>query len=282
MRSLLVMVLVLAGVAGCAEPAHPSDSVQPSNPAQPSAPAAPSFPVGAAVDYQLGGAYPLPAGVRLVARDVTASPASDAYNICYVNGFQTQPAERDLWLRERHDLVLFDASGNPVIDENWPDELIVDTSTADKRARLADIVGETVKTCASKGFNAVEFDNLDSYSRSNGALTVDDNLAFATALATVAHAAGMVAGQKNSADLGRRGQQEAKFDFAVAEECLRFQECATYASSYGDRLIDIEYTDDLPAPVDTVCALPNRPKSMVIRDRKLVTPSSQDYFYRHC
>ncbi|MFI9387336.1 endo alpha-1,4 polygalactosaminidase [Kutzneria sp. NPDC052558] len=263
MKPLLAVVLVL--VAGCAGPAT-----------------TPSFPVGAAADYQLGGAYPPPSGVRLVVRDATATPAPGVYNICYVNGFQTQPGERDLWLRERRELILFDANGNPVIDPNWPDELIVDTSTADKRARLAGIVGETVKTCAGKGFNAVEFDNLDSYSRSDGALTAEDNLALATTLAAAAHDAGLLAGQKNSAELGRRGAGEARFDFAVAEECLRFGECAAYAQAYGDQVVDIEYTDDLPGPVDGVCALPDRPKSTTIRDRKLVTPSSPDHFHRHC
>src|SRR3546814_6194319 len=54
-------------------------------------------PDGAAFDYQLGGAYPPPDGVEIVVRDRTAGPLEDAYSICYVNGFQTQPGEQDLW-----------------------------------------------------------------------------------------------------------------------------------------------------------------------------------------
>ena len=42
-------------------------------------------------DYQLGGAYPLPAGVTVVVRDRQDAPAANAYSICYVNGFQASP-----------------------------------------------------------------------------------------------------------------------------------------------------------------------------------------------
>lgn len=37
----------------------------------------------------------------------------DFYNICYVNGFQTQPGERDLWLVQRRDLILIGGDGRP-------------------------------------------------------------------------------------------------------------------------------------------------------------------------
>ncbi|MCZ9340288.1 endo alpha-1,4 polygalactosaminidase, partial [Streptomyces sp. TRM76130] len=53
-------------------------------------------PAHTGFDYQLGGPYPPPDGVRVVVRDHTVRPASGLYNICYVNAFQAQPgAERD-------------------------------------------------------------------------------------------------------------------------------------------------------------------------------------------
>jgi hypothetical protein len=241
-----------------------------------------AFPAGAAADYQLGGPYPPPGDVRVVVRDSTAPPAPGVYNICYVNGFQTQPADRGRWLRERGDLVLFGQDGRPLVDENWPDELIVDTSTADQRTRLAGVVGQTIRTCATAGFNAVEIDNLDSYRRARGVLTVEDNLAFAAEPGRIAHDAGLIIGQKNAAEFGERGRREAAFDFAVAEECLRFAECAAYTAIYGDRVVDIEYTDNLGGPLDRVCAQPDRPKSTIVRDRKLVAQGSEGYFYQHC
>ena len=51
-------------------------------------------PANAGFDYQIGGDYPLPPGVRVVSRDWFngAAPAG-AYGICYVNAFQTQADE---------------------------------------------------------------------------------------------------------------------------------------------------------------------------------------------
>jgi hypothetical protein len=236
------------------------------------------FPGRAVVDYQLGGAYPPPAGVTLVVRDSTAEPAEGLYNVCYVNGFQTQPGERDRWLAERRDLVLSGTDGSPLADPDWPDELIADTSTPERRDRLAEVVGAVVDRCADTGFDAVEIDNLDSYSRSEGALTVEDNLAFAAVLARRAHDRGLEIGQKNAAELGTRARDEAGFDFAVAEECVRYDECAAYRTAYGDRVIDIEYTDNLPGGVCDA----DRPAATVIRDRDLVPPGEPGHHYERC
>src|SRR4051794_3285424 len=74
-------------------------------------------PSGADVDYQLGGVRPVPARVGIVVRDREARPVPGRYNVCYVNGFQTQPGERPVW-RGHADLVLRD-HGRPVVDEAW-------------------------------------------------------------------------------------------------------------------------------------------------------------------
>ncbi|WP_137022962.1 endo alpha-1,4 polygalactosaminidase, partial [Streptomyces albus] len=47
-------------------------------------------PAHADFDYQIGGAYTPPKGVKAVSRDHTAKPADGLYNICYVNAFQAQ------------------------------------------------------------------------------------------------------------------------------------------------------------------------------------------------
>ncbi|MBP2336140.1 hypothetical protein JOF41_002318 [Saccharothrix coeruleofusca] len=248
----------------------------------PAAAAATAFPVGVKVDYQLGGAYDPPNGVGLVVRDSTAEPEPGLYNVCYVNGFQTQPQDRELWLQQRRDLVLTDGRGRPVVDPGWPDELILDTSKADKRARIAAIIGETVRVCAESGFDAVEFDNLDSYTRSNGRLSLENNLAMATELVAIAHRHDLLAGQKNTTELGTRGRDQAGFDFAVAEECVRWDECSAYTSVYGQRVFDVEYTDDLPGGVEQVCRTADRPAATLIRDRDLVPVGEPGYFYRHC
>ena len=241
----------------------------------------PPPPAGAVIDYQLGGAYVPVAGVGGVARDSTDVPAEGLYSICYVNGFQTQPADREAWLVDRPDLVLHD-NGKPIIDENWPDELILDTSTDDNRQRIAAEIAATLDLCASAGFDAVEIDNLDSYTRSHGRLNQDDAVALATLFADHAHAAGLAIAQKNAAELGTRGRDEAGFDFAVAEECHRYDECALYTDVWADRLIDIEYTDDLRGSFDEVCADEQVPASTILRDRNLTTPSDTQYRFDAC
>ncbi|OLF17871.1 endo alpha-1,4 polygalactosaminidase [Actinophytocola xanthii] len=242
-------------------------------------PTHPAFPEDPAFDYQLGGAYPPPEGTAVVVRDAAADPAPGLFNVCYVNGFQTQPGERADWLAHRPELVLHDPAGDPVADENWPDELLLDTSTAQRRDRIAEVVGETVRGCARAGFDAVELDNLDSYLRSGGALTMADNLALATALIRIAHDSGLSVGQKNTADLGVRGRDEAGFDFAVVEECRRWDECDAYREAYGGRVIDIEYTDDWPEPAQA-CA--GDGPATILRDRALVPAGEPGHFYRHC
>ena len=239
-------------------------------------------PAGQVVDYQLGGGYDPAAGVAGVVRDVTDTPAEGLWSGCYVNGFQTQPAERQSWLDEHPDLVLRDDAGEPVIDPGWPDELLLDISTPEQRAGIAAVLGPVITGCATRGFDAVELDNLDTWTRSDGRLTEDDAVAMATLLVAAGHDVGLAVGQKNAPDLGTRGRDEAGFDFAVAEECQRYDECDRYTDVYRTAVIDIEYADDLSGSWSEVCADPQLPASSVLRDRDLTTPASPDYVFDVC
>ncbi|MFK0403396.1 endo alpha-1,4 polygalactosaminidase [Microbacterium sp. NPDC090225] len=265
--ALAIAALTVAALTGCATTTD--------------APASASFtapPAGAVPDYQLGGAYPPASGVGIVGRDRAAEPAEGVYSICYVNGFQTQPGELDLW----DDDLLLQRDGAPVFDPDWPDEALVDTSTSAQRERIAALVIPWIEGCADAGFDAVEFDNLDSYTRSDGALTLEGNLALATLLVDAAHGAGLAAGQKNAAEDAAVLQDEAGFDFAVTEECAAYEECSAYTDVYGEAVIDIEYSDELPRPFAEMCADDESPASMVLRDRDLVTPDDEAYVFETC
>jgi hypothetical protein len=233
-------------------------------------------PVNGAVDYQLGGAYPPPAGVTIVSRDRTAERAQGIYNICYVNGFQIQPDEEPFWRSQHPDLILRNAQGQPVVDQDW-DEMLVDVSTPAKRTAVAAIMDEWIAGCGVGGYAAIEIDNLDSYARSQGLLTENDNVAAMALFAQSAHARGLAIAQKNSAEIvGRKA--ELGTDFAVAEECNTYDECDVYTGVYGDHVIVIEY---VRADFDTGCtAFPNL--SMVLRDRNLVTQGASGYVYDGC
>ena len=230
-------------------------------------------------DYQLGGGYESEA--QIVARDRTDPPGGGYLSICYINGFQTQPGEAELWLNEHPTVILRDSSGEPVVDENWPDEMILDTSTPEKRDEILATMTPWIQGCAIDGFSAVEFDNLDSYLRSGGALSPDDNQDFATMLATVASSFGLHVGQKNSVELVDLAPTIG-FDFAVSEECHRWNECAAYTAAFGPRVLNIEYTDDLRGSIADICSDPSTPAHTIIRDRNLTTPDNPDYFFEAC
>jgi hypothetical protein len=203
--------------------------------AAPVAAAITPLPVGPDVDYQLGGVSSVPSSVGIVVRDRTARPLPGHYNICYVNGFQTQADERGFW-KKRMGLVLH-RGGKPVVDSAWG-EWLLDIRTAHKRARLAGIVGTWTRRCAAQGFDAVEFDNLDSYTRSHRLIARREAVAYAHLLVRGAHRSGLAAGQKNLSDLNGR---HLGYNFAVAEECGRYRECGDYTAHYGRRVLAVEY-----------------------------------------
>ncbi|MFH9752409.1 endo alpha-1,4 polygalactosaminidase [Streptomyces griseus] len=228
-------------------------------------------------DYQIGGAYTPPAGGGAVSRDRGDAPAEGLYNVCYVNAFQTQPDALDQWQKDDPDLLLRDGDGELVSDEAW-DEVLLDTSTAGKRARLAEIVGEWIDGCAASGFQAVEPDNLDSFERSDGLLTREHNAAFAKLLADRAHSVGLAIGQKNTTDLLDR-REAIGFDFAVAEECGRYDECADYASAYEDKVFVVEYTD---GDFAKACSSVGAKVSVVRRDLDVRPAGRPGYVFRTC
>lgn len=270
-------VLVLAGCSA-SSPTDLPESSQPSAPSVSSVPSAPpGFPAGARIDYQLGGAYPPPEGVGIVVRDVMDSPAEGIYSVCYVNAFQTQPGRSAQWLADG--LVLED-DGEPVADPDWPDEYLLDTGTPQHREEIAERIGAELGQCAERGFDAVELDNLDSYARSDGLLDLGDNVALATALVERAHGLGLLAGQKNTAEESAT-LRDAGFDFAVAEQCVEFEECSAYLDVYGPAVLAIEYPAESSRTEDP-CRSTDRPASTVLRDRDLTTPGNPAYLYRAC
>ncbi|MFF4322854.1 endo alpha-1,4 polygalactosaminidase [Streptomyces sp. NPDC001568] len=240
--------------------------------------AAPRLPAAnAAFDYQIGGAYTPPKGVKVVSRDRSAQPAAGLYNICYVNAFQAQPDALGWWQKNHPDLVLRDSAKRPVLDEDWG-EALLDTSTADKRTRLAKVVGEWIKGCARSGFQAVEPDNLDSFSRSGSRLTRAHNAAFAKLLADRAHAEGLAIGQKNTAEM-LSDRTKIGFDFAVAEECGQYNECGDFAKAYANRVFVIEYEN---AGYDRACSAWGSKLAIVQRDLDVSAAGARGYRYRAC
>jgi hypothetical protein len=246
-------------------------------------------PVNAPFDYQIGGDYPLPSGVRVVSRDWYAGQAPrGAYGICYVNAFQTQDDESGVRRRDERSawprgLILSRLGDDP----NWGGEYLVDISTAAKRNRAARWIQPMIRTCKKKGFDAVEYDNLDSWTRFDGTPRAGDvpfgkadAIAFAALLARHAHRLGLAVGQKNTSELTRRqARGRIGFDFAIAEECGRWNECDAYRSVYGDHVVAIEYRR---GDFAKTCGSVGSRISVVLRDLGVSPPGSNSYVYDSC
>jgi hypothetical protein len=239
-------------------------------------------PVNAGFDYQLSEPYPVPSGISVVTRDRTAAPVSDAYNICYVNAFQTQPDALSWWQSNHPDLLLR-RSGSVVVDSEW-DEVLFDVSTASKRTALLAIIGPWIDGCAAAGYDAVEPDNLDSWIRSEGLLNQDQAVAFAGMLADRAHANGLAIAQKNASELGTSGRSVG-LDFAVAEQCQDYEnddglpECENYIAVYGQHLLVVEYDRE---HFRQACSRYGPTLPVVLRDEDLSAPGSADYLFDTC
>jgi hypothetical protein len=212
------------------------------------------------------------------------------YAICYVNAFQTQPdddgSRPDEKSRWPSNLVLTELGDDP----NWGGEYLIDISTEENRESAAAYVLENMtQECATKGFEAVEFDNLDSWTRFDGTPLADDvpfekadAVAYAALLVADAHALNLAAAQKNTTDLTRdEAIDTVGFDFAIAEECGRWKECQAYRALYGNLVFVIEYRKK-DFKKDCSKKKLRRQISIVLRDINVTQPGSKTYVYRAC
>jgi hypothetical protein len=272
--ALVCSLLTLGGCAAGGPPVAPRTPVTAPAGVQPP-------PVAAVVDYQLGGPHAPDPSVDVVVRDHGVEPVPGLYGICYVNAFQTQPEDAAWWEAEHPELLLR-VDGRLVEDPDWPGEFLLDTSTAGDRLALTGIVGDWIDGCADAGYRAVEADNLDSSTRSSGALTRDGNLAYAALLTARAHRRGLAMGQKNTAETTAQQSRDVGFDFAVTESCQVYDECDAYTAVHGDHVIEVEYTDDGEQYFRQACAARGDDISVLLRDRDVVPSGDPGYRYEVC
>ena len=141
-----------------------------------------------------------------------------------------------------------------------------------------------IETCAGRGFDAVEYDNLDSWTRFDGTPVEDkvpfgksQAIAYAELLTDRAHALGLAVAQKNGLDLNRRqSRRRIGFDFAIAESCGRYSECQGYRALFGNRGIAIEYRR---RDFRRACRPVGDGLTVVYRDRNVTRRGSRSYRY---
>jgi hypothetical protein len=101
---------------------------------------------------------------------------------------------------------------------------------------------ERIERCARKGFDGIEFDNVEGYANPTGfPLTARDQLRYNVWLANQAHRAGLAVALKN--DLGQIDALLPYFDFALNEECFTYDECdrLTAFVDAGKAVFGVEY-----------------------------------------
>jgi hypothetical protein len=277
-RPILVGLALALAVAGLSITAlrigsHRDNTSQPPTAAA-SAPTVTLPPKHVRWDYQIGGAYPVPAGVRVVSRSHEDPPAPGVYNICNINAFQAQQgAERD-W---GSDLLLHDATGHVVYDKDWG-EAVLDIRTSTKRRHIAAQLDTWIDDCAAKGYKAVEPDNYDSFTRFPKYLTAGEAKALMKLLSAHAHEKGLAIAQKNTAEL-LAYRASVGLDFAVVEQCGQWNECGEFAEAFDNNVLVVEYT---AKGMSKACSGWSSTLSIVRRDEQVVPKGTSGYLRRTC
>jgi hypothetical protein len=121
----------------------------------------------------------------------------------------------------------------------WPGERWLDIRRLDL---LAPIMTDRIAMCARKGFDGIEFDNVDGYQNSTGfPLTGADQLRYNVLLANRAHRRGLTVFLKN--DLGQVRALLPYFDAALNEQCHQYSECGRLVPfvEAGKPVFGVEY-----------------------------------------
>ena len=149
--------------------------------------------------------------------DTPASVVTSLHNagrivICYIDA--------GTWENWRPDASKFP---NSVKGKNngWPGEKWLDIR---QLSILSPIMQARMDLCKAKGFDGVEFDNVDGYTNNTGfPLTYNDQLTYDTWLANEAHTRNLSVALKNN--LGQVHDLLPYFDWALDEQCFQYTEC---------------------------------------------------------
>jgi hypothetical protein len=126
--------------------------------------------------------------------------------------------------------------------DGWPGERWLDI----RRIRLVGpIMQARMDRCVRKGFDGIEFDNVDGYENPTGfPLSSRSQLRYNIWLANQAHRRGLSVALKN--DLGQIRRLLPYFDYAINEECFTYSECdlLTAFVDTGKAVFGVEYDLD--------------------------------------
>jgi hypothetical protein len=205
-------------------------------------------------DWQIGAssdsAIVPPAGVTLMDLDgFTTSAAKVAelkskgiYTVCYIDAGSFEPG--------RPDSAQYPSYLKIQQDPSWPAEYFLDVTDVFKaNSVLSGILVKRMQMCKTKGFDALEPDNLQNDENvSGGRITAQQQLDFNGWIADRAHENGLAVFQKNGPDkilqTDRTGKMMVeKFDGILNEQCQEYSECGPLAeyTKRGKLALNVEY-----------------------------------------
>jgi hypothetical protein len=202
------------------------------------APATTTVMPGLTWQWQLSGTVDTTVDAHLYDIDLFDNPTSTIAAlhtagrivICYFSAGSYEPG--------RPDSPQLAATGLGKTLDGWPNEKWLDVRLPAVRT----IMSARLDTAKSKGCDGVEPDNVDGYDNDNGlGLTKQDQIDYDTFIATEAHARGLSVGLKNA--LALVPSLVSKFDWALNEQCLQYNECSALAPfvAAGKAVLHCEY-----------------------------------------
>ena len=173
-------------------------------------------------------------GFETTASEVAALHALGKRVVCYIDA--------GTWENFRPDKARFPRSvlGRP---NGWPGERWLDIRAL---RVLEPIMTARFQMCASKGFDAVEPDNIDGYTNNTGfPLTAGEQLRYDEWIAGEVHSLGLAVLQKNDPQQARTLQPY--FDGVLDEQCNQYHECSAFAPylAAGKPVLNAEYERSL-------------------------------------
>ncbi|EWC44161.1 hypothetical protein DRE_06986 [Drechslerella stenobrocha 248] len=123
--------------------------------------------------------------------------------------------------------------------DGWPGEKWLDVRQI---SILKPIMAARAATAKAKGFDGIDWDNVDGYTQKSGfSINYAQQIAFNKMLADITHGLGMTVALKN--DLDQAADLQPVFDLAVNEQCSFYRECSSLSPFLraGKAVVGIEY-----------------------------------------
>ena len=173
------------------------------------------------------------------ASTVQAIHAKGAKVACYISV--------GTWENYRGDRNVFPNFVKGKVYDEWPDERWLDVRRTDV---LVPIMEARMNVCKQKGFDGVQFDNVDGFennplAKTGFPLQKKHYVKYVRWLANIAHGKGLSAAWENGAPLVP--DLVAYTDWLILEECNQFDECgvATYFTDMDKFVGVVEYSDSI-------------------------------------